>query len=77
MINRPRQHLISLEVSDNYQEKNDYEKENESAEEDNRRPRRVTVLNADFIYIFAISIVVTLTITGGGEPLSLYCDSLM
>ena len=77
MINRPRQHLISLEVSDNYQEKNDYEKENESAEEDNRRPRRVTVLNADFIYIFAKSIVVTLTITGGGEPLSLYYDSLM
>ena len=43
MINRRIQHLIPLEVSDNFREENDFK--NESAKEDGRRPRRVAAQN--------------------------------
>ena len=41
------QHLIPSEVSDNFQEENNFE--NESAKEDDKRPRRVAAQNADLI----------------------------
>ena len=43
MINRPIQHLVPLEVSDNFQIKNG------SAKEDDGRPRRIVAQNADLI----------------------------
>ena len=48
MINRQIQHLISLEVSDNFREENDFQSENESAKDDGRCLGRKTV-NATFL----------------------------
>ena len=49
MINRPIQHLVPLEVSDNIEEENDFQSKNGSAQEDGRRPRRIAAQNADLI----------------------------
>ena len=43
------QHLIPLEVSDNFAEENDFESENISANEGGRCPRRIAAQNADLI----------------------------
>ena len=49
MINRPMQHLIPLEVSENFAEENNFESENISANEGDRCPRRIAAQNADLI----------------------------
>ena len=49
MINRPIQHLLSVEVSDNFEEENDFQIKNGSAKEDDGRPRRIVAQNADLI----------------------------
>ena len=49
MINRPIRHLAPLSVSDNFEEKNDFQIKNESAKEDDRRPRRIAAQNTDLI----------------------------
>ena len=49
MINRPIQHLVPLEVSDNFEEENDFQMKNGSPKEDDRRPRRIASENADLI----------------------------
>ena len=49
MINRPIQHLVPLEVSDNFEEENDFQMKNGSPKEDDRRPRRIAAENADLI----------------------------
>ena len=49
MINRPIQHLVPLEVSDNIEEENDFQSKNGSAQEDGRRRRRIAAQNADLI----------------------------
>ena len=49
MINRPMQHLVPLEVSDNIEEENGFQSKNGQAKEDDRRPRRIAVQNADLI----------------------------
>ena len=49
MINRPIQHLVPLEVSDNFEEENDFQIKNGSAKEDDRRPRRIVAQNAELI----------------------------
>ena len=46
MISRPIQHLVPSEVSDNFEEENDFKMKNVSAKEDDRRPRRITAQNA-------------------------------
>ena len=48
-INRPIQHLVPLEVSDNFEEENDFQIKNGSAKEDARRPRRIAAQNAELI----------------------------
>ena len=42
MISRPIQHLVPSEVSDNFEEENDFKIKNVSAKEDDRRPRKIT-----------------------------------
>ena len=49
MINRPIQHLVPLEVSDNIEEENDFQSKNGSSQEDGRRPRRIAAQNAELI----------------------------
>ena len=49
MINRPIQHLVPLEVSDNFEEENDFQIKNGSAKEDDRRPRRIAAQNTNLI----------------------------
>ena len=49
MINRPIQHLVPSEVSDNFEEENDFQIKNGSAKEDDGRPRRIVAQNADLI----------------------------
>ena len=43
MINRQIQDLITLEVSKNFRQENDFESENEAAKDDGRHPRRIAV----------------------------------
>ena len=49
MINRPIQHLVPLEVSDNFEEENDFQIKNGSSKEDDRCPRRKSAQNANLI----------------------------
>ena len=49
IINRPIQHLVPLEVSDNFEEENDFQIKNGSAKKDDRRPRRIAKQNANLI----------------------------
>ena len=49
MINRPMQHLVPLEVSDNFEEENNFQIKNGSTKEDDRRPRRIAEQNSDLI----------------------------
>ena len=48
MIKRPIQYLVPLEVSDNFEEENDFQIKNGSAKEDDRQLRRTAAQNADF-----------------------------
>ena len=49
MTNKPIQHLVPLEVSDNFEEENDFQIKNGSAKKDDRRPRRIAKQNANLI----------------------------
>ena len=49
MINRLIQHLVPLEVSDNFEKENNFQIKNGSAKEDDRRQRRIAAQNADLI----------------------------
>ena len=49
MINRPIQNLLPLEVTDYFEEENDFQIKNESAKEGDRRPKRIAAQNADLI----------------------------
>ena len=49
MINRSIQHLVPLEVSDNFEEENNFQIKNESAKEDDKRLSRIAAQNADLI----------------------------
>ena len=46
------QHIVALEVSDNFEEENDFKIKNGSAKKDGRRPRRIVAQNANFIRNF-------------------------
>ena len=59
MANRPIQHLVPLEVSDNFEQENDFQIKNGSAKKDYRRPRRTAKQNADLFEICK---------TASGEP---------
>lgn len=49
MIKKQIQHLILLEVSENYEEENDFENENELAKEEDRSWRRIATQNMHLI----------------------------
>ena len=49
MINRPIQHLVPVDVSDNFEEEDDFQIKNGSAKEDDRRLRRMAAQNAELI----------------------------
>ena len=52
LINIPIQHIVALEVSDNFEEENDFKIKNGSAKKDGRRPRRIVAQNANLIRNF-------------------------
>ena len=49
MTNKPIQHLVPLEVSDNFEEENDFQIKNGLAKEDDRGPRRIAAQNTDLV----------------------------